>query len=280
MDMSHEYASEILDYYNGGAEKDRLQRGIGQIEFERTKELILRYLPAEKQVIYDIGGGIGVYSRWLAEMGHEVHMFELAPEAAKHAMELQRSHPSFNYNIEVSDARQLDRPDNSADFVLLMGPLYHLTEKSERIEALREAKRVLKENGVMILSAISRFGSALWGLSVYGDKNDFIEDDDFMEMIGRELTDGQHIRSEKYPHFIARAFFHTPAELKCEMEEAGLCHEKTAAVEGPVWIVPAFEEKWAGRESRERLLAICRMVEEQESLLGMSPHLLAVARNR
>lgn len=278
--MSHEYAYEILDYYNGGAEKDRLRRGIGQIEFERTKELIARYLPAEKKVIYDIGGGIGVYSRWLAEMGHEVHMFELAPEAAKYAMEMREAHPSFKYSIEVADARQLDRPDNSADFVLLMGPLYHLTERSERIKALREAKRVLKKNGVMVVSAVSRFGSALWGLSVYGDKNDFIEDDDFMEMIGRELTDGQHIRPEKYPHFVARAFFHTPAELESEMEEACLPYEKIAAVEGPVWIVPAFEEKWARLESRARLLEICRMVEEQKSLIGMSPHFLAVARNK
>lgn len=56
---------EILEFYNKGAEIGRLERGIGKIEYERTKDIILRYLPKEKATIYDIGGGIVVYSRWL-----------------------------------------------------------------------------------------------------------------------------------------------------------------------------------------------------------------------
>jgi hypothetical protein len=78
--------------------------------------------------------------------------------------------------------------------------------------------------------------------------------------------------------FIARAFFHLPEELKEEIHAVGFKHENTMAVEGPTWIVPAFEEKWANDSSRTRLLEISRMVESHENIMGMSPHLLAVAR--
>ncbi|WP_232381038.1 hypothetical protein [Paenibacillus tianjinensis] len=51
---------QILEYYNAGTEKDRLTRGIGVIEWERSKVIISRYLSGNKQVIYDVGGGTGV----------------------------------------------------------------------------------------------------------------------------------------------------------------------------------------------------------------------------
>ncbi|MFC3748414.1 class I SAM-dependent methyltransferase [Paenibacillus sp. GCM10012306] len=229
--------------------------------------------------MYDIGGGIGVYSRWLAELGHEVHMFELAPKAVEYARALQDSKQIVPiHTIEVADARSIARPDNSADFVLLMGPLYHLPERKERMAAIHEAKRVLKPGGIIIVSAISRFSSTLWGLSVYGGQNDYLEDPIFSAMIKQELTNGQHIRPEAYPSFISRAFFHLPEELNSELAEAGFMDTKMLAVEGPVWIVPTFTEKWKNEHSRAELLKICSLVEEQESLLGMSPHMLAVAK--
>ncbi|WP_157261092.1 class I SAM-dependent methyltransferase [Paenibacillus wynnii] len=269
---------QILEYYNSGKEIDRLLRGIGVIEWERSREIISRYLSEEKMVIYDIGGGTGVYSRWLAELDHEVHMFELSPSNVQYARELQASGQiSPIHRIEIADARSIARVDDSADLILLMGPLYHLPEKDERIAVLQEALRVLKPGGTVIIAAISRFSSTLWGLSVFGQQNNLIDDHVFMEMLEGELNEGQHIRPDKFPNFISRAFFHLPAELKSEIVAAGLTHIQTVAVEGPVWIVPAFAEKWEDTKSRETLLKISSLVENQESLLGMSPHMLAIA---
>lgn len=271
---------EILDFYNAGVEKERLVTGIGKVEFERTKEIISRYLRSEKQVIYDVGGGTGFYSRWLADLGYEVHLLELAPRAVEYARQLNQGLEHPISCIEVADALDIQKPDASADIVLLMGPLYHLTQREDRIKALCEARRVLKKGGLLIASAISRYGSTLWGLSVYGQKNDFLDDDVFLRMIQRELKDGQHIRPVEYPFLLTRAFFHLPSELANEVEDAGLIREKVIAVEGPVWIVPAFEEKWADENSRERLLRVSRTVEAHENIMGMSPHLLAIARNK
>lgn len=267
---SQEY-KEILEFYNAGVEKDRLNTGIGKIEFERTKEIILRYSGEKKQIIFEVGGGTGEYSRWLSGLGHQVHLLELSPNAVEYARELNKSVKQPIFEIEAANAIALDQPDEIADIVLLMGPIYHLTEKSDRLKALKEAKRVLKKGGILVTAAISRYGSTLWGLSVFGQKNDFIDDDVFYSMIARELADGQHIRPEKYPGFIARAFFHLPGEIRGEIEAAGFKYEKTIAVEGAVWIVPGFEEKWANSCSRKRLLEISRMVETHENIMGMSP---------
>ena len=65
---------ETLDYYATGRELDRLARGIGPLELARTKELVERYLPAPPAVVFDVGGGPGVYACWLARQGYEVHL--------------------------------------------------------------------------------------------------------------------------------------------------------------------------------------------------------------
>ena len=66
----------VLAGYNAGIEKNRLRSGIGLIEFERTKELLLENLPKPPAVIYDIGGGYGEYS-WCDAFIHPVGFMEL-----------------------------------------------------------------------------------------------------------------------------------------------------------------------------------------------------------
>ena len=109
---------KVYDFYNNGAEIGRLESGLGMVEFYRSKEIISQYIP-ENCTIYDIGGGIGRYSEWLAEKGHRVTMIELAPTAVEYAV----SNMKASYTAETGDARRMNKPDNSADVVLLMGPL-------------------------------------------------------------------------------------------------------------------------------------------------------------
>ena len=87
---------EAYDFYEKGAEIGRLERGIGKLEAARTQELLLRWLP-EKAAVYDIGGGVGYYAHWLAGLGHQVTMVELAPAAVEYA----RSHQTAPYTALV-----------------------------------------------------------------------------------------------------------------------------------------------------------------------------------
>lgn len=266
---------EILAYYDGGAEIGRLERGIGKIELERSKEIISRYLSKSTHIIYDIGGGVGVYSSWLAELGYEVHLFDLSSQAIEFARQQQLNKPIIS-KLEIADARNLDRKDESADIVLLMGPLYHLTEQKERVKAPARSSACLKEGGNADYFGYFQVWLATVGLSVYGECNTIVEEDAFMDMVRQELTDGQHVRPAAYPSFITRSYFHTPDALRADWQAAGLQEPRVLGVEGPVWIAPGFEEKWAIPSHRRRLLDIAQQVEEQDSVIDMSPHMLAV----
>ena len=54
-------------------------------------------------------------------------------------------------HAEVGDARDLNLPDSSVDAVVLLGPLYHLRERAHRVQALREASRVVRPGGPALL---------------------------------------------------------------------------------------------------------------------------------
>lgn len=115
--------------HDAGIERERLRTGIGIIEFERTKEILLEKLPKPPAVIYDIGGACGEYSWWLASMGCEVHLFDLSENNISMSAELAAEYPGVKLaSAIVCDARSLPRPDKSADEILLMGPLYSITE--------------------------------------------------------------------------------------------------------------------------------------------------------
>ena len=47
-------------------------------------------------------------------------------------------------------------------------------------------------------------------------------------------------------------------------------------IECPGWIASNFEQRWAELDARQQLLHLVRQVESERSLLGMSPHLIAI----
>lgn len=268
--------NEVLEFYNKGAEKGRLERGLGKVELYRTKEIIKQYITNENNVIYDVGGGIGVYASWLAALNNEVHLLELAPWAVEYANNNQSKENEFI--AEVCDARNINREDESADIVLLMGPLYHLQNKGERLQVLNEAKRVLKKGGYLFSVGISKFSSTTWAISTYGKDNNFIDDYIYTSMIMSELESGEHNRPIEYPNFLAKAYFHTSLELQNEIESVGFETIKKHAIEGIIWFTPCLSEKWEDKVSKERLLNIVRSTENEDEIMGMSPHFMVVSR--
>lgn len=266
--------SEVLKFYDSGAEINRLESGLGIIEFYRSKEIISKYLK-DNLTIYDIGGGIGMYSQWLAKLGHNVTLIELAPNAVEYAKaHMDKDYP---YNAETGDARFIIKPDSSADIVLLMGPLYHLQNEEDRLKALSEAMRVLKKGGLLFAAGISKFSSTTWALSVYGNGCDFIDDDIYMNMLKTELSTGEHHRPHEYPFIIANAYFHTIDKLRNEISKAGFSIKNSYAVEGCIWFTPKLDEKWNDGNSRNRLIEIIHATEHEDTLMGMSPHIMTVA---
>src|SRR5690348_17196022 len=84
--MSMTPLREIVDYYTRVAEESRLQNGPAQLECERTKELLLRFLPRPPAVIVDVGGAAGAYAFWLARLGYAVHLVDATPRLVEGAV--------------------------------------------------------------------------------------------------------------------------------------------------------------------------------------------------
>ncbi len=267
-------ADEILGFYALGLEQGRLDVDYFPLERARTQELVGRHLPPPPGVVLDVGGAAGAYAFWLAEAGYTVHLVDPVPLHVEQARAASAARTKGRLeSAQVADGRRLPFGDGSADAVLALGPLYHLTEREDRLEVLREALRVLRPGGLLFASAISRFASFGDGL-----RGALFEDPAFARIVERDLRDGQHRNETGDPRYFTTAYFHHPAELAEEVAAAGLVLLDVFAVEGLAFATPGFERRFADPASRERMLAFLRRVETEPTLLGASPHLLAVGR--
>jgi ubiquinone/menaquinone biosynthesis C-methylase UbiE len=105
--------------------------------------VLRRVLPAPPARVVDVGGGSGVHAEWLAADGHVVELVDPVPLHVEQASRVP------GVTARHGDARDLPMPGASADAVLLLGPLYHLVEREDRVRALREAARVVRPGGVV-----------------------------------------------------------------------------------------------------------------------------------
>jgi len=258
----------VAAFYARGLERDRLATGIGALEFLRTQSLLERYLPPPPAVVVDVGGGPGRYALWLAELGYTVHLVDPVPLHIEQA----RAAGGSLASITAGDARNLDFPDESADAVLMLGPLYHLTDRAARTGALGEARRVCRAGGVVMATAISRFASTLDGL-----RSGYLDDPTFAALAERDRRDGQHRNPSGDPAYFTTAYFHHPAELASEFAGAGLTHLATLAVEGPAWLFQDIDARLSGEKARQILLTTLASIESEPTMIGVSAHLLAVA---
>ncbi|MGH2617943.1 MAG: class I SAM-dependent methyltransferase [Thermomicrobiales bacterium] len=265
--------AETIAHYGSGYEWERLADGTSRLELVRSQVLLSRFLPPAPATVLDIGGGPGAYAAWLAREGYQVHLLDAVPLHVTQAREASAQQPDHPFTAAVGDARALPYGDESADAALLFGPLYHLTERGDRLQALAEARRVLRPGGVVLAAAISRYASLIDGL-----KRGYLADPGFVRIVERALDDGQHRNPQDHPGYFTTAYFHHPDELAQEIVAAGLSLDAVLAVEGPGSLLPDLSPWWDDPQRRDLLLAFIARVEAEPSLLGMGGHLMAVGR--
>jgi len=263
---------EMFDHYRQVEESERLSSGVGELERDRTRDILQRHLPKPPATLCDVGGAAGVHALWLAQQGYEVHLFDPVQHHVDQALAASARQPDSPIaSCSVGDARHIDRPDESADAVLLLGPLYHLTERADRLAALREAYRLLKPGGRIFAATVSRFASLIDGLA-----RDLVADPAFVEILARDLDSGVHLNPTGNPNYFTTTFFHHPDELRQEMTQAGFRVERLVGIEGPAWFMASFESHWNDPAKRPLLLELLRKVETEPSLLGVSAHPLGI----
>ena len=276
----------VLAGYNAGIERDRLRTGIGLIEFERTKEILLEKLPKPPAVIYDIGGAYGEYSWWLASLGYEVYLFDLSETNIAMSAELATDYPGVKLvSATVCDARSIPRLDKSADAVLLMGPLYSITEYEERILAIEECGRLLKDDGILFSAALTPYSVLVPRIALYHidgtAKRRELDDPAVISMIERALEDGCYCNPEKkIASGLGSSHLHTAKALREELSEGGFDTATVHGIMGGAWLAPNLDELLANEETKAVLMKTVRMLDTDKEIIGLSGHLLAVSRKK
>ena len=139
----------LITYYNKFNENKRLTRRHGQIEYITAMKYIHKYLKKfVNPKIIDIGAGTGKYTIALYNEGFDITAVELV----KHnLMYIKKENPKIkSYQLNATDLSKFK--DKEFDMVLLFGPMYHLISEEEKLTALSEAKRILKDDGIILIS--------------------------------------------------------------------------------------------------------------------------------
>ena len=265
--------AEIVAYYERGLERDRLASGRQRIEFLRIWDLLERCLPAAPARVVDVGGGAGAYAIPLAAAGYQVHLIDPVPLHVAQAAAASRQAGTPLAAISAGDARELPVADGSAGAVLLLGPLYHLTSRDDRLTALREARRALRPGGVVIAKALSRFYPVFEELA-----GGMPVSPAGLDGTARFLSDGQYRNPGGDPANFTTSYFHRPEELAGEVADAGLELRRLVAASGSVKLLPGPSRLLDIPEGRQHVLSVLRLLEAEPSLLGMSQNFVAIAR--
>ena len=149
----------LIEFYNHYDEDSRLTLKHGSVEFLTTMRYIEKYLKPDDRIL-EIGAGTGRYSHALARQGYTVDAVELI----EHNIEIFHRNTLVDENISIIQGNALDLsafPDNQYDITLLLGPLYHLYNKKDKQQAVREAIRVTKQGGIIFAAYVISDGCLL-----------------------------------------------------------------------------------------------------------------------
>lgn len=256
---------EIEHWYDEKYDEwERLERH--KIEFDITRRYMDEYIIGENLDIFDIGGGPGRYSIYLAEKGHRVSLLDLSKRNIEVAKEKSAERCISLEAYIHGNALELHKYEGAYDIVLLMGPLYHLVEESDRKAVVKEAVRLLKPNGIIFASFISNYAPIqdyLKGLCPIENIDDILI----------YLDNGENQGDKGF----TIAYFTDYKEAKDLMNSFGLREIVFAGVEN---ILGSKEKEINMLEESEyrKWLEICYQLGQDENLMGTSEHFLYIGR--
>ncbi len=266
LEFSHDL-NAVCSFYENYDEESRLIRH--QLERELSFRYLREYLPPYGQIL-DLGAGTGIYSMFLAELGYKVTALDLSERLIKIALEKNsKTKLAENIDFMVGDARDLDFLKNGAsyDAVLVMGPLYHLPNESDRSLVLTNAFALLKNNGILFSTHISRF--AVFGDMMRKDPSWIYNKTEISSLLN-EGTSKDSIQG--FP-----GFFSDINDIIPMHERAGFRTEAFGAVEPCIGPNDDLFNNMQG-EYRSEWVEQLFMLSRERSLIGASRHLIYVGR--
>ena len=260
----------IKEYYETEVVKE-WNRIEGRPEFLLTCRMLEKYIKPGDSVL-DIGGGPGRYSLCLAGKGCDVTLLDLSEGNTSFAAE-RAAEQGLSLRTVTGDARKAGRlAGGEYDHVLLMGPIYHLLEESDRIKAVESAIDALKPGGMIYVSFINMFAGIVYSMKFQTDLIMSNEPDEIKyraNVVARKSYAGAAF---------TKAFFTEPTEILPFMGRFPL--EKLHLF-GQESILSPNEDKIIGHseEVTGAWLDFCEKIWEREDLLSWSEHIMYVGRS-
>ncbi len=252
----------LIKYYNKFNEDKRLTHRHGIVEYTTAMKYIHEYLnKMNNPKIIDVGAGTGKYSIVLANEGYDVTAVELVKHNLK-TLEAKKS----SVKTYLGNATNLSSfGDNSFDMVLLFGPLYHLINKEDKIKALMEAKRIVKKDGLILVS---------YYMNEYAIITHGFKDNNILKAIKNEEIDKNYHITPKQTDLYSMVRLEDINELN---ELSDLKRIKILAQDGPSdYLRPIINnmDEETFNEYIKYHLSTC----ERPELLGASSHILDILK--
>lgn len=153
----------VQAHYDENAQQEWERLSAHPFEFILTTWMMEKFIKPGDSIL-DIGGGPGRYAIHFAKMGCPVTLVDLSPGNVALALEKARE-ANVDLRAESANCLDLDGMDlDLYDHVFLMGPLYHLTDGEDRVEAVRQALERLKPGGNLYCSFILDFAALIYDM--------------------------------------------------------------------------------------------------------------------
>ena len=262
---------EVVAYYECEDERDRLTAPAGRLEWARTWVLLQRHLPDPKATIVDVGGGPGAYAIPLALAGHDIHLIDAMPLHVAQARQAAAAAGIALASTEVGDARELALAGRERRRRAAARPALPPARGGRAGTAPSPRHAGCCDRAASwppLRSAGSPASSRGCGTAGPATTPGIVESG---------LHTGTHRNPGALPHRFTTAHFARPEELAAEVGAAGLGPVTLHAVEGPGALVDEPDEWMDDPARRDWLLRQLDRIETEPSLLGASPHVMAIA---
>ena len=162
----------LKNYYESYDEEGRLISKHGMVEYLTTMKYVEKYLKPDMRIL-EIGAATGRYSHALAQKGYRVDAVELI----ERNIEIFRHNTMEGEPVTITQGNAMDLPfeSNIYDITLLLGPMYHLFTREDKLKALSEAIRVTKKDGVIFAAYCMGDASIMSYGFVRGEIHNIIE---------------------------------------------------------------------------------------------------------
>ena len=253
--------NDIEKYYNKFNEDKRLLSRHGQVEFFVANHYIDEIIAGRDGLkILDVGAGTGRYSVRLAELGHDVTAIEYVNKNVS-----QIKMKSDKVVAKQGAARNLKAKNNEFDIVLLFGPMYHLFSKEDKLKALEEAKRVVKQNGHILVMYLTNE----YAIVTYALKEGHLK-----ECLNNGMLDENfktHAEEKDLYSYV------TLSDINDLNASASITREKVIGVDGPTDYIRPIINKMDD-DDFETYKKFVLSIAERQDLIGASSHILDILK--